>query len=328
MDRGPIFLAGLDRSGIGFLCELLESHPHIAMTRRTNFWAYFFNRYGDLSNPENFERCLAAMMRFTRIQALQPQPERLRREFFQGEASYARLFALVQEQNARRLGKLRWGDKSLNSEQYADTILAAYPTARFVHVIRDPRDRHASAMTHRGIGKGKTAAGTAIWLWSVRLAGRNLQRYSGRYKVVCYEALVTRPEATLREICDFVGEEYAPAMLMMNGCGDPSNKGCTDANSRQKPRHIWTTSIGRFRGVLTEREIAFIQMCARKEMAHYQYPLEPIHFSPASSLRFFLADYPVNLARMLAWQGLKTIRDWNGRNPSARKLIQRPELLD
>ena len=254
MDRGPIFLAGLDRSGIGFLCELLEAHPHIAMSRRTNFWSYFFNRYGDLSNPQNFERCLAAMMRFTRMQRLQPQPEHLRREFFQGEASYARLFALVQEQNARRLGKLRWGDKSLNSEQHADTILAAYPTAKLIHVIRDPRDRHASAMTHRRIGKGKTAAGTALWLWSVRLAERNLQRYSGQYKVVCYEALVTRPEATLSEICDFVGEEYAPAMLMMDGCGDTSNKGCTDANSRQKPRHIWTTSIGRFRRVLSERE--------------------------------------------------------------------------
>lgn len=324
MEQGPIFLGGLDRSGIGLLCELLELHPHIAMSRRTNYWSYFFNRYGELSQPENFERCLAALMRFRRTQALQPQPEALRREFFQGERSYARLFALIHEANARRLGKRRWGDKSLNSEKYADTILAAYPTAKFIHVIRDPRDQHASAVTHRGVGKGKTAEGTALWLWSVGLAERNLQRYAGRYKVVRYEPLVRQPEAILSEVCDFLGEKFNPAMLMMNDDGAAGSTGCAETNPEPRPRNFWTTSIGRFREVLSEREIAFMQLCAGKEMARYHYALEPIHLSAAERMRFYAADYPLNLVRLLGWHGMMAIRDWNGRNPSARRLLPQP----
>ena len=324
MDRGPIFLGGLDRSGIGFLCELLESHPRIAMSRRTNYWSYFFNRFGDLSKPENFQRCLAALMRFRRMRALQPNPESLRREFFKGETSYARLFALIHEQNARRLGKTRWGDKSLNSEKHAETILAAYPTAKFVHVIRDPRDRHASAVTHREVGEGKTAEGTALWLWSVRLAERHLRAYPGRYKVVRYETLVERPEETLREVCEFFGETYDPAMLMVNGCGVPGEGGCEETNRGLQPRLIKTTSIGRFRAVLSEREVAFVQLCAGKAMTKFQYALEPIHFSAAGTARFLLADCPINLARMLGWHAMRALRDWNGRNPSARRTLSPP----
>lgn len=324
MNRGPIFLGGLDRSGIGFLCELLESHPRIAMSRRTNYWSYFFNRFGDLNKPENFERCLTALLCFRRTQALQPNPEALRREFFQGETSYARLFALIHEQNARRLGKARWGDKSLNSEEHAQTILAAYPTAKFVHVIRDPRDRHASAVTHRGVGEGKTAEGTALWLWSVRLAERHLESYPGRYKVVRYETLVEHPEETLRDVCEFLDESYDPAMLMVNGRAATAEGGGAEEHQGPHPRPIRTTSVGRFREVLSKREVAFVQLCAGKEMSRYQYPLEPIHLSASEKAQFLLADCPVGLARILGWHTMKAIRDWNGRNPSARRTLALP----
>ena len=51
----PIFLAGPDRSGTSLIYALLASHPNISMVRRTNMWRYFYNRYGDLHNPQNFE---------------------------------------------------------------------------------------------------------------------------------------------------------------------------------------------------------------------------------------------------------------------------------
>ena len=220
MEQGPIFLAGVDRTGIGFLGELLEAHPRIAMTRRTNFWSYYYNRFGDLSDPDNFERCLTEIQRNSRMQRLQPQPDRLRQEFRQGEQTYARLFALLCEHNMERLGKVRWGDKSLGSERYADTILTAYPTAKMIHIIRDPRDRYASQFSHRGVGRGKLGAGVALWLTSVRLAERNQRQYKERYKIVLYETLAHKPEEVLLDVCDFVGEVYSPEMLMMeNGAG-------------------------------------------------------------------------------------------------------------
>ena len=124
----PIFVTGPDRSGTSLMFALLASHPNISMVRRTNMWRWFYGQFGDLSEQGNFERCLEAMMNYTRLEHLQPDQERIRREFLAGsERSYGRLFALFHEHNAERVGKPRWGDKSLHTELYADHVFAEFP---------------------------------------------------------------------------------------------------------------------------------------------------------------------------------------------------------
>src|SRR3970282_1530718 len=97
MERGPVYIAGLERSGTSLIYALLASHPNLAITRRTNLWTYFYNQYGDLSQQDNFDRCLGMMMRYKRLVVLQPDFERIRREFWRGELTYAWLFALIHQ---------------------------------------------------------------------------------------------------------------------------------------------------------------------------------------------------------------------------------------
>jgi hypothetical protein len=221
------------------------------MTRRTNLWTYFYNQYGDLSQPENFERCLGMMMRYKRLVVLEPDPDRLHEEFWQGEPTYGRLFALLEEQVAQRKGKPRWGDKSLNTERYAEPIFAAYPGARILHMIRDPRDRYASVLARWKSRRGGVGAGTAMWLSSVSLAEENRRRFPNQYKIVRYETLATKPEETLREICAFIDEAYAPEMLTMRGAKTFREQGSNSSYGQRKPGVISTNSIGRFRQVLS-----------------------------------------------------------------------------
>ena len=168
----PVFVAGLERSGTSLMFALLASHPDLAMTRRTNLWTHFYRQYGDLSEPANLDRCLATMSRYRRIVKLEPDVERLRRDFIGGDDhTYATLFALLEQQYADRIGRRRWGDKSLHTERYADPILAAYPDARILHMIRDPRDRYASSQTRWQRRRGGIGAGTAEWLASNFISG-------------------------------------------------------------------------------------------------------------------------------------------------------------
>jgi hypothetical protein len=325
MDYGPIYLAGIERSGTSLMYALLASHPNIAMTRRTNLWSFFYNQYGDLGDPANFERCLAAMLRYKRLLKLQPDADRLRREFRAGEPSYARLFALLEQHNAERAGKPRWGDKSLNQERYVDQIFAAYPDARMIQMVRDPRDRYASALTRWKVIRGQVGSGLARWLWSIEQGKRNQRRYPDRYRMVCYEALAANPEETLRAVCAFIGEEYTPAMLSMEGAPAHRNKGNSSYGKRE-PGKISTSSIGRFRKVLSRRDITFIQSYAGRQMAEFGYELEPAPLPAGERLQYAVVDLPLNLGRMLAWRAREALNNRRGRSPSAHTIVDQASL--
>jgi hypothetical protein len=326
MNIRPIYIAGLERSGTSLIYALLGSHPAIAMTRRTNLWTHFYEQYGDLSRPENFERCLAMMLRYKRIVRLKPDPDRLRREFGQGEATYARLFALLGEHYAESQQKPRWGDKSLNTERYAEPIFAAYPQARMIHMIRDPRDRYASAITRWGRSRGGVGAGTAMWLWSVNCARRHQERFPGKYKIVRYETLVFRPEETLREICEFIGEEYSPRMLSMQSAQSFRDEGGNSSYGRRPPGYISTNSIGRFRSVLSRRQIAYMERTAGREMASYGYVLDKIEMSAGEKIAYYLIESPVNVSRAVAWRAREALLDRKGRAVPSYRIIPEPEV--
>jgi hypothetical protein len=304
----PIFLAGPDRSGTSLIYSLLASHPRISMVRRTNMWRYFYKRFGDLSDPANLERCLSTMVHYKRMRHLQPDAERIRREFKQGEPTYGRLFALFHQHNAERLGKPRWGDKSLHTELHADSIFAEFPNARIIHMVRDPRDRAASMMKRYEKNRGRVGAATGRWLTSVHVGERNVAKYPDNYMVLRYETLASQPEETLRQVCAFIGEEYSPEMLSMEAVPEMRERGGNSSYGQFERAVISTRSIGRFREVLSEEEVYFIQMFAAREMKKYDYALDPLRFSLGRQLTFFAMTLPLNALRMVGWQMLQSFR--------------------
>lgn len=321
MDSKPIYIAGPERSGTSLIYALLGSHPDIAMTRRTNLWTHFYGQYGDLAQPENFERCLAMMMRYKRIVRLDPDPERIRREFLQGDRSYAALFALLGEHFAERQGKTRWGDKSLDTERYAELIFTDFPEARMIHMVRDPRDRYASSLTRWGPNRGGVGSATAMWLWSAAMARRNMARFPGRYAILRYETLIYRPEEALREICGFIGEPYSPQMLTMQDAELFRDEGGNSSYGRRPPGVISTSSIGKFRNVLTHRQISYMERTAGREMTSFGYTLDDPDLSAGEKSLYYLYDAPINALRVTVWRAREAYYDRKGRQVPSYRIV-------
>jgi Sulfotransferase family len=320
--RGPIFVAGPERSGTSLVYALLASHSNIAMTRRTNLWTHFYNQYGDLADDANLDRCLQMMMRYRRLAKLDPDPERLRRDFRNGPATYERLFALLEQQYADGLGRPRWGDKSLNTERYTDVIIAAYPRARVIHMMRDPRDRYASQKTRWQGRRGGVGAGTAEWLASARAAVRNEGRYPANVLVLRYEDLVCQPDASMRRVCDFIDEPYTDAMLTLDGAPVFRDKGSNSSYGPRTSGTISSDSVGKFRRVLSPTEITFIQNTTVSEMAHFGYDPEPQHLAAPLRLRFVVGNLPWETCRLMAWRVREAVRNRRGRPVPSYRLVE------
>ncbi len=321
MIKNPIYVAGLERSGTSLMFALLASHPNIAMSRRTNLWTHFYNQYGDLSKDINFERCLKVMMTYKRVVKLDPDPDKIRAEFREGERSYARLFAIIEGHFAEKQGKVRWGDKSLNTERYGDPIVKSFPQAKILHMMRDPRDRYASARSRWKVDRGGAGAATAMWLSSFELGMENLRRFPKNYMIIRYETLTAHPEETMREICDFIEEPYREEMFEMGGSGSYLEKGGNSSYGGNLAGRISTRSVGKFRQVLSASQVAFIQNFAGREMEAMSYEHEPVDMDGWLKIRYTLGMVPFEMLRMGAWRLRKVVRDRQGRPVPSYRIV-------
>ena len=287
-------------------------------------WSYFYGQYGDLGHADNLDRCLTALMHYKHVRFLEPDPARIRREFVAGPPTYGRLFALIHQHHAEHEARPRWGDQTGLIERYADVIFAEFPDARMIHMLRDPRDRYHASLELWPDGKGRAGGAAARWLYSAQLARRNLQRYPGRYLIVRFEDLIRQPEETLLAVCIFIGETYAPAMTAMDGAPEYRDKRAHGRELRPGESPLSAAFIGLYRQSIPPRELAFLQRVAARDMALFGYRPDEIELSAADRRRLAV-DYPLNLARMVAWRGLEALHQRMpgivGRAPGANMIL-------
>jgi hypothetical protein len=302
LKSSPVFIGGLDNSGKTHLRLALSCHPNLAMTRRSYMWTRVYGRFGDLAQAENFERCLAALMSRKDVRTLQPDVSRIRQEFLIGAPTYGHLFAILHEHYAERMDKQRWGEQEAGIERFADEIFAAYPSAKIIHLLRDPRNRYEEMLrsTPPKFRLGRVGVNTADWLTSAQLAERNRERYPAGYKVLAYEHLVSQPEQALREVCAFIGEEYVEAMLTLDGA-TPFGVGAETGRSSELETGIVEFHLdGSW--VISPREVAFMQAFARREMTACGYTSQNLNLSVAERLVHYGVDWPLNLMRVALWR--------------------------
>lgn len=323
MRDDPIFVAGLERTGTSLMYALLASHSQLSMTRRTNFWRYFNDQYGDLADDANLSRCLDKLRVYKRMQAIEVDFDAVRTEFVAGPRTYARLFAVIEEQVAARRGKPRWGDKSLDTERWTEQILANYPRATVLHMLRDPRDRLASVVARWKERREALGVGTARWIHSAELAARHAAAYPDNYLVVRYEDLVRDPHAVLRSVCAAIGEPFEEGMLGMHGAEAFRDQGANSSYGARPVGVISADSVGTYGRVLTPRQIVFVDRAAAEPMARFGYDRDTgITLGLADRVASQLLDRPRGAAGMLGWSVRTAWNDRRGQDLPDYRIVE------
>ena len=143
-------------------------------------------------------------------------------------------------------------------------LKAAFPSARFIHIIRDPRDYCLS--NRKTWGKSILRAAEA-WRESVTSACAAGRELGADYIEVHYEALLDEPEATLRPVCSFLGCPFDPAMLQLSAPSE--NLGDTKNVAR-----IVTDNKRKYRAELSEREIRRVEEIVLPAARDVGYPTD------------------------------------------------------
>lgn len=194
----PALLVGAERSGTTVLRLMLDHHPQITWNPE---FEYSVDRVGDggvwPSVPAYCE-WLATSRRF-------------QEDGFTIDSSldYPALVSDFLAQRRKRSGKPIVG---ATVHRHYSRLACLWPKARFIHIVRDPRDVAKSVINMGWAGNVWT--GVEEWMRAEKDWERTRSTLSSEDWIeVRYEDLVADTRTTLTRICRFLGVDYHPAML-------------------------------------------------------------------------------------------------------------------
>ncbi len=242
-DERHIVMGGAPRSGTTLLRKLFDQHPEICAGAETKLFV-----------PAAFNLQWLAESYGLPLSELEAM-----RAGASSQGAFIDAFAGRVRADS---DKARWAEKTPQNIRNLDWILARFPQASVVHIIRDGRDVVCSMRQHPD---WRWADGQ----WQKVLVPRSVERYAQRwladtamgmawrddprYVEVRYEDLVADPAGLLRAICDGIGAPVDSAWLARVSQREQS----LDVAHTKRPDYegaVSGASVGRWREDLSAAE--------------------------------------------------------------------------
>ena len=239
---GPLFIVGMPRSGTKLLRDLMNQHPRVGIPlSESQFIPHFVAKFGlDLNQAvdrndfiERFHVVLTNTvycrnMRRTRGREITCEYLKANASSHSWESIFRTIFEYYAPSD-HDIGFI-WGDKTPAYMMHMPLLKQLFPTARFLHIIRDFRDCSLSISKAWGHSIERAAE---KWRRCLTIAREDGAHLGDSYMEVRYRDLLLEPEHTLQRICTFIECEFLSCMLSLKesceGIGDA--KGYTTIKS-------------------------------------------------------------------------------------------------
>jgi hypothetical protein len=309
----PIFIVGAPRCGTTLTARILGRHPRIFMPGENHFFEDIYARRQELGPPDTaaarteiMERLSTLYGRYNqnedqeRIDKLLADPD-IRKQLNASFSGYRSILDAFMQVQLQATPKSRWGNNTPKDLFHVDEILSFYPDARFIVCVRDVRD---FLLSYKDRWKVTTSGHRArlrelyhpmitslLWKSSMRQVAALSHRIpAGNMVISKYEDLVRDPAHAVQRMCACIGEKFEPDMLNISthNSSDPTRR-----------TGIFTSSVSRWRGRLTNEEAFLAQWLTRNELSGLGYRQARIEISPVK-LAAILAASPHALIKALA----------------------------
>ena len=282
-NQKPIFIIGCERSGTTLIRLILHSHPNIALPPQTKFLKKIYKRRLQWRNLANEANRIKLSHWFTdhfdnhtKLPDLGLEAGDIRKEIVSSATSLGAAATGVFKLYSRKFNKPRWGDKRPYYIKYLRQLLALFPDAQIIHVVRDGRDCIASLMKMPW-WKKDLAYTILNWQEAIQEGKRaNRSLPVEQFIEIRYEDFVSHPEKWARELCRFLGEKYNSDMLKFQEIADiavPDYKMPWHSATREP---ISNTAIGRWQRDLEKWQVSLIEKVMGQELKEWGYELSNV----------------------------------------------------
>jgi hypothetical protein len=162
-----VFLLCSERSGSNLITKIFDNHPqfcgpspsHVIRTFSRNIW-----RYGDITRDDNWQTLCADVAEFLKNQLGKWRTLWAADKLLQDikNRSLSALIRHVYEMETFACGKTRVFVKENQIYSFISFLLGAFPAAKFVYMVRDPRDM-ALSLKRSQATPGKVYRAGQLW---------------------------------------------------------------------------------------------------------------------------------------------------------------------
>ena len=298
----PVFITGASRSGTAMVQSILVRNRQVRLAGETHYFDDLRPRVAGRPLDDAARITCADYFRSLTVRPYgkngDPAQSWLSREELLDAAGQTgdtadSIFEAFCKLLAAREGASVWGEKTPRHVFRIKEILEAFPRAKVICMIRDPRAVVASYRDWRYQGGIVRAEGDAAFQSAIRADEERAKRsyhivlaslmWRGaanaafaaqteftrdRARIVNYETVANEPEAALREITAWLGIDFEAGMLDIPLHNSSATRFDAGAGVSKAPQNRW-------REALSDREIGIIQKVAGKTLTDAGYePLE------------------------------------------------------
>ena len=274
-----IQMIGTQRSGSNLLRVMLDQSADIASPHPAHVLVTFYpllHLYGDLDHPGNYRRLVSDVVDYIKANPVPWFNVVLDKdELFSlsGVYNLIELNRLVYERVAQAAGARYWCCKSMANVHFADELEKGNPDLKYIYLYRDGRDVAAS-FKKAIVGEKHIYPIARQWTEDQDACLRLAQKVpANRFHALSYEQLITHPQVTISNLCNFLEIEYHAEMLNFHTSKEAAATAEAGAmwSNLQKP--VMADNTGKFRNVLNETEIEIFELIAGDVMKKLGYPL-------------------------------------------------------
>jgi len=212
-----LFILATGRSGTTLLQESLQAHPNIVAPYECDFVLYLYPKFGYIKKwtEKDIHQFADALFSLPAIPVLwQLNKENVTRELLSilPYATYQMVCKTVFFQMAGDKEKvLLISDKFPPYTLLVKNLLKIFPDAKFIHLVRDPRDV-VNSMSKR-LGRKNIYFNCWKWLKYNKLVEDIKHNMPTIFFSTTYENMVQHPEETYKALCSFLQIPYHDSML-------------------------------------------------------------------------------------------------------------------
>lgn len=289
MNHPKIFIVSSGRAGSTLLQSLLNASQQIYIPQESDFIARaypFFAHKTDFSKSDYI--ILISMFCSTSQDDGWKMSEELLLDYLlkYKPQTFGEIFSRICEAFHRSKGTqdIMWGIKRPVLIASLDRIFSVYPDAKIIHICRDGRDVYLSykaihEKSNTKFGPKGILSNSLYWSNGLRYVEEfQKTKFKSKIHEVKYENILSNPEDTVKNVCNFAGIEYSPAMIesfsKVNANRPVASDNLMNSIHSKISKKIDSKNSGKYINEMSRLQIFIYELVAVPYLRKYGYTLQ------------------------------------------------------